>query len=68
MILTSSLSNLEFSVFLQLILNNLSSLFLSTSHKDEKQRAACAEAYGSCAAKHLPLVLDKVSNFKIVFL
>jgi hypothetical protein len=49
----------------QLILNNLSSLFLATNHKDDRQRAACAEAFGSCAARHLNLVLDKLENLLV---
>ena len=51
----------------QLILNNLSSLFLATNHKEDRQRTACAEAYGSCATRHLTLVLDKLENLLVSF-
>ncbi len=29
------------------------------------QRSACAEAFGSCAARHLTLVLDKLENLLV---
>lgn len=49
----------------QLILINLSSLFLATCHKEDRQRSACAEAYGYCAARHLNIVLEKLENLLV---
>eukprot|EP00094_Tigriopus_californicus_P000040 TCALIF_00040-PA protein Name:"Similar to CDC45 Cell division control protein 45 homolog (Homo sapiens)" AED:0.07 eAED:0.08 QI:0/0.16/0/0.85/1/1/7/0/2542 len=46
----------------QLILEHLSTLFLSTNQAQHEQQMACARAFGSCASRHLPLVLDKLES------
>lgn len=46
----------------QLILEHLSALFLSTNQAQHEQQMACARAFGSCASRHLPLVLDKLEG------
>ena len=57
---TKTLQFTCFNVCRNLIQDHLATIFMGTTHSDEREQLACAKAFGTCALKHRSSVLNKL--------